>query len=641
MNWASYLLSLCLHLAVFLLIMFWPSSPPVNLETPPVMISLVDGAPGGNRTPSSILGKMGKPTDGPKDVSPPAKKADAAAPERPEVKADPTADKARPVEAKPEPRVEHKPEPKPEVKPKPKPEPKDATPVADKKDKKKKEDKKKDDDRKPEKPRKDDKKKDDKKSTPKDDKKTDKKADKPSQGDPVAAAMKQARREATSRVESGDRGSSVEQALAQARRNAGGDGGGGGGEGDGPGGGGLNDVYMGQVMLAVRPNWSFTSATRLNLVCVVRVKVNLQGEVEKVDVTQSSGAPAGRGPSRRRRRNSTPSWTLSSPSMNSWAASRSVKAVVPGGTAALTSWGSCPPGPVPPIPPALRCAGSAACGLRRHAPVCPHGGHMKRTLSRPAALLSLLPVFLLCLAPLHARAAGAAAADVANGYAGEAMAKILANWAAPADRGKVRIVVRVDAEGKVERCGYLEKSASQALNDSVCSAVMKTADLGKPPYGMSQDVYLTFWQGGMADLSGISRRQAARKASGAGAPAAAAAPEGRSGPVTLDSKPATLTTPLKAQDAYGPGHAAYFRKLVRELRDATYIPAELAKGTYYATVRLELDATGKILNHSLLQSSGSELLDRYVRQGIRRAGKVSPPPAAVGRFVNVTLTLVR
>ena len=260
MNWASYLLSLCLHLAVFLLIMFWPSSPPVNLETPPVMISLVDGAPGGNRTPSSILGKMGKPTDGPKDVSPPAKKADAAAPERPEVKADPTADKARPVEAKPEPKVEHKPEPKPEVKPKP--EPKDATPVADKKDKKKKEDKKKDDDKKPEK--KDDKKKPEKK-VEKSDKKTDKKADKPSKGDPVAAAMN------------------------QARRNAGGDGGGGGGEGDGPGGGGLNDVYMGQVMLAVRPNWSFTSATRLNLVCVVRVKVNLQGEVEKVDVTQSSG----------------------------------------------------------------------------------------------------------------------------------------------------------------------------------------------------------------------------------------------------------------------------------------------------------------------------------------------------------------
>ncbi|HJG34069.1 TonB family protein [Desulfovibrio sp. SGI.082] len=268
---------------------------------------------------------------------------------------------------------------------------------------------------------------------------------------------------------------------------------------------------------------------------------------------------------------------------------------------------------------------------------------MKRILSRPTALLGLLPVLMLCLAPLHARAAGAAAADVANGYAGEAMEKILANWAAPADRGKVRIVVRVDAEGKVERCGYLEKSASQALNDSVCGAVMKTADLGKPPYGMSQDVYLTFWQGNMADLSGISRRKAAAKpAAGTAAPAAAApAPEAKSEPVTLDTKPATLTTPLKAQDAYGPKHAAYFRKLVMELRNATFIPAELAKGTYYATVRLETDASGKILNYSILQSSGSELLDRYVRQGIRRAGKVSPPPAAVGRFVNVTLTLVR
>ena len=163
--------------------------------------------------------------------------------------------------------------------------------------------------------------------------------------------MNQARREATSRVESGDKGSSVEQALAQARRNAGGDGGGGGGEGDGPGGGGLNDVYMGQVMLAVRPNWSFTSATRLNLVCVVRVKVNLQGEVEKsrrdaklrqcavrlLGGQRHLAHQPGRGRSRRRRRSSTPSWTLSSPSMNSWAANRSVKAVVPGGAAALLS----------------------------------------------------------------------------------------------------------------------------------------------------------------------------------------------------------------------------------------------------------------------------------------------------------------
>ncbi len=74
MRLASYVLSFCLHLAAFLLIWFWPSHPPVRLDTPPVMISLVEGAPGGNRTPSPILGHMGEPGDGPQAPTPPAPK---------------------------------------------------------------------------------------------------------------------------------------------------------------------------------------------------------------------------------------------------------------------------------------------------------------------------------------------------------------------------------------------------------------------------------------------------------------------------------------------------------------------------------------------------------------------------------------
>ena len=66
MRLASYVLSFCLHLAAFLLIWFWPSHPPVRLDTPPVMISLVEGAPGGNRTPSPILGHMGEPGTAPR-----------------------------------------------------------------------------------------------------------------------------------------------------------------------------------------------------------------------------------------------------------------------------------------------------------------------------------------------------------------------------------------------------------------------------------------------------------------------------------------------------------------------------------------------------------------------------------------------
>jgi Periplasmic component of the Tol biopolymer transport system len=37
MRLASYVLSFCLHAAIFLLIWFWPSSPPIKLDTPPVM----------------------------------------------------------------------------------------------------------------------------------------------------------------------------------------------------------------------------------------------------------------------------------------------------------------------------------------------------------------------------------------------------------------------------------------------------------------------------------------------------------------------------------------------------------------------------------------------------------------------------
>ncbi len=269
MNWSSYLLSLCLHAAFILLALFWPTSPPVRLDSSPVMISLVDGAPGGNRTPSSILGKMGERTNGPQDISPPARKDEVARRARPD-------SRSAPVEA----REERAPEPKaPAARPRPR---EDAIPLAQKK----KEEKPRETAKEPPTPKEPPRKQDTPKKT---EKATAKKSDKKATGDPVKDALAKARREASSRAESGDRGNAVEQALAQARRNAGGTGGGGGGEGDGPGGGGLNEAYLGMVMLAVRPNWSFASASRANLSCVVHVRVDMQGEVQQATVTQSSG----------------------------------------------------------------------------------------------------------------------------------------------------------------------------------------------------------------------------------------------------------------------------------------------------------------------------------------------------------------
>lgn len=256
MNFAALVLSICFHALLFLLIWFWPQPAPLRLDKPPMMISLVEGAPGGNRAPSPILGHMGEQADGPLAPAPPAPKAEVAAPPREEIK---TPEKTpAPLEqapAKPEPVKipEAKPEPKPEAKP----EPKKAEP---KKPEAKKPEPKKPEPKKPAKPK----------------------------VDPVAAALQQARK-ATSRASSGDKGNAVEQALAQARRGAAGNRGGGGGEGDGPGGGGLGDVYIGQVMLAVRPNWGFASSGRKALACVVKVNVDLQGNVQRAEVAQSSG----------------------------------------------------------------------------------------------------------------------------------------------------------------------------------------------------------------------------------------------------------------------------------------------------------------------------------------------------------------
>lgn len=270
MHLPALLLSLCLHTGVFLLIIYWPAPAPLRLDTPPIMISLVEGEAGGNRAPSPILGHVGEESEGPLAPTAPAPKNEIAAPERVEVaqaKPVPTPEvpsevpKPEPVaipepvpvpepkpESKPEPKPEPKPESKPEPKPAPKPEPKPVPKPAPKPAPKKK-------------------------------------------VDPVAAALQKAR-QATSRANSGDKGNAVEQALAQARKKAGGTGGGGGGEGAGPGGGGLGDVYIGQVMLAVRPNWNFTGgATRLNLVCIVKVNVDMQGNVIDATISQSSGNP--------------------------------------------------------------------------------------------------------------------------------------------------------------------------------------------------------------------------------------------------------------------------------------------------------------------------------------------------------------
>lgn len=280
-----YIASFCLHVAFVLIVWLWPAPSPLVDMSKPVQISLVEGEMGGNNTQSPILGPMGEKGEGEPAPSAPAEKAEVAAHAREEVKPEPL---ERPAEAVPVPREEPaKPEPKPVPKePEPKPEPKkeEAKPVPKKEQPKKEQPKK-------EQPKKETPKKETprKEASKKDDAKKERQKKNSSSDDPVKAALAQAKRKATSRADSGDRGSSVEQALAEAKRRSSGNLGGGGGQGSGPGGGGLHSVYIAQVMLAVRPNWGYASGTRQNLQCTILIDVSPQGEVQDCMVVRSSG----------------------------------------------------------------------------------------------------------------------------------------------------------------------------------------------------------------------------------------------------------------------------------------------------------------------------------------------------------------
>lgn len=274
MRLASYVLSITLHLGLVLVVFFWPSPPPIKLDSAPVQISLVDGAMGGNRAPSPVLGPQGAKGE---KIAPPE-----VAPQRAETAPPAPVAQETPI-AKPQPEMQ-KPEPQKEL-PKPKPEP-EATPIAEKKKP----------DVKKEEPKPEPKKEEPKKEEPKkpDPPKAEAKKPEPAPPakpavDPIKAALASATKQASSREPATQQGSAITRALAEAKRKAGGAGGGGGGEGDGPGGGGLGDVYIGQVMMAVRPNWGFPSSSRQNLTCSVRVQVDAQGKVLRVELEQSSG----------------------------------------------------------------------------------------------------------------------------------------------------------------------------------------------------------------------------------------------------------------------------------------------------------------------------------------------------------------
>lgn len=270
--------------------------------------------------------------------------------------------------------------------------------------------------------------------------------------------------------------------------------------------------------------------------------------------------------------------------------------------------------------------------------------------------------FVLCLAlaagaAAPARAASALAVSQNDGYSGHVMDKVLAVWAPPAtteDR-QLRLCVSLDGEGRVTECKAVRPSGLPALDASGCAAVREAAPFGTPPYGMPLDVYFSFWTGRPKGKSAAPAATAAEPAP-AQAPAQAAAPAdshaqaaalaaatatGGATAAAAAAKPVTASSSARAQDKYDSRFQKYISSVVWKLRNSMYIPAQTKPGTYHATAQVRLNSAGKILDESILKSSGDALLDKYVLQGIRRAGSVTPPPAGLGDTLDLTFTLTR
>lgn len=296
----STIFSLLLHGGVLALMLFWPGDAPVDLQRQSYQVSLVMGAPGGEDLPSPVLGarpeKTPEPQPGRGAVLPDAQPE--ATPELPALPETPPAPDAQPnlpapveipdrtpiaVPVAPEPEApapEKSPEPEkePELKetpPEKTPElevPQKETPKEEPEKEPKKEEPKKEEPRK-ENPA-------PAKQPPRDQKKPDK---------PRRSALDDALADVRREARSSSGSSSASRALEELARETGV--GGGGGSGTGPGGGGIYDVYVGQVILAVQPNWSMPTYSRENLVVGVRIKLAPDGKVLDCRIEQSSGRP--------------------------------------------------------------------------------------------------------------------------------------------------------------------------------------------------------------------------------------------------------------------------------------------------------------------------------------------------------------
>lgn len=228
---------------------------------------------------------------------------------------------------------------------------------------------------------------------------------------------------------------------------------------------------------------------------------------------------------------------------------------------------------------------------------------------RFSSLLAPLPLLLLC-PQVYASTQGAAVVD--DGYAGKVLQKILPHVNVPSGQ-RLEARVSLDGDGNYLRCTPVKGNAQ-----GICNAAKRIGAFGDPPYGAPTDILVAMQDVKAGAVHETNKQDAAHVVS------------------TPSSSGKEAHTP-----ALSKGQAAYMGRIRRSLRNSIYIPKETKPGTYHAMVRIKCDSHGKIVERAIAKSSGDSRLDRYVLQGIDRAGSVEAPPEGLGPNLDVNFTLVR
>lgn len=244
-----------------------------------------------------------------------------------------------------------------------------------------------------------------------------------------------------------------------------------------------------------------------------------------------------------------------------------------------------------------------------------------------------LALFILCFIGLEeSRAAAIASAGQDDGYSGRILDKIAAKWKLPkgvSGNRKLNLLLSIDGEGQLVECKVQKASGLPALDASACAAAKAAAPFGIPPYGIPANVNFSFWTGNLDSKNLINTEKVQDKENTA-----------LLHNTEAKSSEAGRQTPSSEKARYSTKER-YISKITWDLRNAMYVPEQAKHGTYHTRVRIECDKVGNILSSSILESSGNDLVDKYVMQGIERAKKVVPPPEEYGRTFDLNFSLTR